>query len=297
MLSRNLLFGLGVLALLAGAMLAVLWFRQTGTPATPGVQPILTQSIMVAARAIPAGTLMRLGDMTWAERPASEVGVTNIVRGGTPETEFVGAVARRPFAAGEALTTTALVKPGDRDFLVAALGPGYRAISIAVDATQSTSGLIMPGDYVDVLLTQSFSAQGVDAGHKSVGETVLRALRIIAVDQELTAVDKPASTTVNELKMPKTITLEVTEKQASALLVAEQLGKIDLALRGRRDEAAMPPAIGEEISPTWASDVSRALGGRPASATLRGAHEGVQVMHGAKIERLCETSTGLLACP
>ena len=296
MLSRNLLLGLGVLALLAGVMLAVLWFRQSGAPAAPGVQAISTQSIMVAARAIPAGTLMRLGDMSWSERPASEVVGTNIVRGVAPETEFVGAVARRAFAAGEALTTIALVKPGDRDFLVAALGPGYRAISIAVDATQSTSGLIMPGDYVDVLLTQNFSAQGADAGHKSVGETVLRALRIIAVDQELTAVDKPATNAIGDLKMPKTITLEVTEKQAAALLVAEQLGKIDLALRGQQDQEAMPPAVHEEMPPTWASDVSQALG-RPSSAASKGAHDDILVIHGSKIERLCPSNAGLLACP
>ena len=294
MLSRNLLLGLGILALLAGAMLATLWFRQSAAPPAPGEKPISTQSVMIAARAIPAGTLLRLGDIGWGDLPASKVTGDNIVRGSAAETDFVGAVVRRPFAAGEALISTAVVKPGDREFLVATLGPGYRAVSIAVDATQSTSGLVMPGDYVEVLLTQNFSSQGTDASHKSVGETVLRELRIIAVDQQLTAAGSPAAPTPLDQKMPKTITLEVTEKQAAQLLVAEQLGKIDLVLRGRQDPQSMAPG---EISPIWASDVSQALGGRPSSTKAAGASRDLQVIRGPKIEHLCETTTDLAACP
>jgi len=296
-LSRNLLLGLGILALLAGVMLATLWFRQSAAPAAAGEKPISTQSVMVAARAIPAGTLLRLGDMGWGELTASKVTGDNIVRGSAVETDLVGAVVRRPFAPGEALTRAALVKPGDREFLVATLGPGYRAISIAVDATQSTSGLVMPGDYVDVLLTQNFSPQGADASHKSVGETVLRELRIIAVDQQLTAAVSAAAPTLADQKMPKTITLEVTERQAAQLLVAEQLGKIDLVLRGRQDQQPTAPGAPGEVSPVWASDVSQALGGRPTPTKASGASRDLQVIRGPKIERLCETAAGLVACP
>lgn len=297
MLSRNLLLGLGILALLAGAMLATLWFRESAAPSAAGEKPISTQLVMVAARAVQAGTLLRLGDMGWGELPASKITGENIVRGSAAESDFVGAVVRRSFAAGEALTRTALVKPGDREFLVATLGPGFRAVSIAVDATQSTSGLVMPGDYVDVLLTQNFSAQGADSSHRSVGETVLRELRIIAVDQQLSAAGSPAAPTLADQKMPKTITLEVTERQAAQLLVAEQLGKIDLVLRGRQDQESTAPGAPGEISPVWASDVSQALGGRPTSTKANGTSRDLQVIRGQKIERLCETTAGLVACP
>ena len=56
--------------------------------------------------------------------------------------------------------------------------------------------------------------------------------------------------------MPKTITLEVTERQAAALLVADHLGKIQLALRGQPQD---PDAAPERHRIVWASDVSTAL--------------------------------------
>jgi pilus assembly protein CpaB len=298
MLSRKLLFSLGILAVLAGVLLVILWFHTPGaTPASAPAQA-LTRSILVAAQPIPAGTLLRKEDMTWSEVPADQVVGSDISNSSGADTELVGTVTRRAFAAREALTAIDLVRPGDRDFLVAALRPGYRAISIAVDASQSTSGLVSPGDHVDVLLTQSFSGQGTDAGHKSAGETVLRDLRVIAVDQTLVAAAKsePSANVVGDLKMPKTITLEVTERQAAALLVAEQLGKIDLALRGQQDRDPATTAAYDRVSPIWASDVSRALAG-PDPAKSDGSNGAIAVLHGAKIERLCPSSAGLLACP
>jgi pilus assembly protein CpaB len=275
-----------------------LWFRQPSSSPASQVTQLTTRSILMAAHPVPAGTMLRQDDMTWGDTAANQPIGSEIVSGSIADTELVGAVTRRAYAAREPLTEADLVKHGDREFLVAALKPGYRAISIAVDAAQSTSGLVSPGDRVDVILTQNFSVQGTDAGHKSVGETVLRDLRVIAVDQILVAADKPeaSTSTLSDPKMPKTITLEVTERQAAALLVAEQLGKIDLALRGQQGPVPAIPAAYDRIPPVWASDVSRALEG-PNSTGLDPIHGAIDVIHGAKIERLCSTSTGLLACP
>jgi len=297
-LSRNILLGLGVLALLAGVMLAFMWFHQSEISPPPVAVQIPTQSILVASHAIPVGTLLRKGDMTWGDVPAAEVVGADIVHGSLTDTEFVGAVTRHAFAAREPLTAFALVKPGDSEFLVAALAPGFRAVSISVDATQSTSGLALAGDRVDVLLTQSFQAPGTDASHKSVGETVLRDLRVVAVDQTLSPVPIPAAplSSMVEPRMPKTITLEVTDRQAAILLVAEQLGKIQIALRGEQDAATSSSPDNTDVSPIWASDVSPALAG-PAAAPTALIHGPIEVIHGAKIERRCETSAGLLTCP
>ena len=165
---------------------------------------------------MPAGTLLRRGDMAWEEVPQFVVGA-DIVRGSASETDFLGAATRRAFAAREPLTTAELAKPGDREFLVAALGASFRAVSINVDAVQSTAGLVLPGDRVDVILTQTFGAQIADVAHRTVGETVLRDLRVIAVDQTLGPSSKPihVRNTLGEVHMPKTVTLEVTERQGS----------------------------------------------------------------------------------
>ena len=83
---------------------------------------------------------------------------TYVLKGQRSEEEMVGAVVRSRIAAGEPITDGAVVKPGDRGFLAAVLSPGMRAVSVPVNATSSHSGLIFPGDRVDLILTQSLSA-------------------------------------------------------------------------------------------------------------------------------------------
>jgi len=299
LVGRNILLSLGVFALLAGALLAVLWFRQSAVRTEAVVPQIPTELVLVATHWIPAGFLMRPGDVTWSEVAVTGANGSDIVRGSVDQTAYVGAVTRRAFAAGEAIWMIALIRPGDSEFLVAALRPGFRAISIAVDAPEGGAGLVLPGDRVDVILTQMLATTGADTGHKAVGETVLHDLRVIAADQTLIAVAKPTgpAAAVTDARIPKTITLEVTERQAEKLLVAEQLGKIQLSLLGLVDQQATPVTPPPpEVPPVWASDVSPALSGHESAAPE--ANSGpIEVMHGAKIERRCVTNAGLITCP
>jgi pilus assembly protein CpaB len=302
MIPRGLMFGLGLIALLAGLSLSYLWYSQSNAPPAPqAVVQIPTKTVLVAARALPAGTLLRPGDMAWDAVPANAVVGADIVQGSVPDTDFIGAVTRRPFAARQPLNTADIAKPGDREFLTAALAPGYRAVSINVDAVQSTSGLVLPGDRVDVILTQSFGGQNIDAAHRSVGETVLRDLRVIAVDLNPVSKVNDTKDTLGALHVPKTVTLEVTERQAAALLVADQLGKVQLALRGQQDKA--PTSLlgrllaSDTTAPVWAADVSKALmplSIAPAPPAQRRAQ--IEVIRGPKVERQCLTEGGFVPC-
>lgn len=301
MLARNLLLGIGTAAVLIGAILAVIWLRMSGGTDAKAVVAEPAVAILVAARAIPVGTLLRVQDLSWSEVPAALITSADFVRGKASEAEFVGSVTRLPLRENEALVPDAFVKPGDRDFLVATLAPGFRAVSISVDAVQSGSGLMLPGDRVDVVLTQTFNAQGpADPGRRSVGETVLHDLRIIAVDQTMSTIPKPEGTKLapgSDAPIPKTITLEVQERQAETLLVAQQLGKIQLTLRGQQ-LSVHTPIVNDDVPPTWASDVSPALEtmgtAPPAVAKGQGA---IEVIRGPKVERVCPSGGGFVTCP
>ena len=275
--------------------MASLWYIG-GMVSAPAEEPAPPpRSFLAASRALPAGTLLRLGDMVWVEMPPSFAAPGHIVQGTATAAEFAGAVTRQAFAAREPLLTDALVKPGDPQFLVAALAPDRRAVSIPVDATQSTSGLAAPGDHVDIILTQTFTAEGTDAPHRSVAETVLRNLRLIAVDQSLSAPDRPAAGT--DAKLPKTVTLEVTDKQAETLLVAEQLGRVELALRGEQGDADTGASAGMSAAPTWAFNVSQALRLPPPAKLPPPPRRTVDLVHGAKTDHLCWADGGLVPCP
>jgi pilus assembly protein CpaB len=268
MFLRNLLLGLGALFVVAGIALAVIWMQQIGSPPgqpEPGTAeegpPPGSMSVLVAAGAIPAGTLLRPPDFGWKAIEAGEVRPGNLLEGQITETALTGSITRRDFADGEALLASELVMPNDRRFLAAVLKPGMRAASISVDASQSASGLVLPGDFVDVILTQNLGdASG--PSRKSVGETVLRDLRVVAVGTSLSAQPEAAlpegvvpATAAN---IPKTVTLELNESQAETLFVATQLGLLQLSVRPL-EKVSQSALDDRPASPTWASDVSPAL--------------------------------------
>lgn len=271
MLVRNILLALGGLSLVTGLLLTVVWFRQIDM-APPSPAPVARSAIMVASHPIHAGTLLRSDDITWREIAASDIQTGFVVRRQGTATEFVGAIARRDFAAEEPFVLTELVRPTERQFLAATLKPGTRAVSIAVDAPQSAAGLILPGDQVDVILAQSFAEGTVDPGRRSVAETVLRDVRVIATDQSLSAQarEPPArSLAPGEARTPRTVTFEVTEKQAERLIVASQLGRLQLAVRPL--QIAPGAVLPRQADATWADEVSPALSAmsraRPPAAT------------------------------
>jgi len=80
------------------------------------------------------------------------------------------------------------------------------------------------------------------------------------------------------------------------LVVAEQLGKIQLSLLGETDRDAEPSTVSAPVKPAWASDVSPALEAPPSKAAgdLGGP---ISVMHGGKTEHVCETNSGMNPCP
>lgn len=259
---RNLLFGIGALALIAGVLVGVIWLR-SGPSLDKSKAVKEPTMVLITARPIDAGTLLRTSDVIWRSIGTSRPLAGSFVRGINTETELIGALARRNLSAGEVLTRAALLRPDERGFLAATLVPGFRAVTIAVDATQSASGLVLPGDRVDVILVQKIDSNAPD--RKSVGETVLTNARVVAVGQELGAsptspAPKAAALNISEGQstdktIPQTITLEAQPLDAQRLLVAGEIGTLGLALRpvGETDDEALPPI------PVWASDVSTAL--------------------------------------
>jgi len=296
MLRRNILLVIGLVALLSGAGLSAYWLTRAPALDRGAAERPQTVSVLAAARALPAGTLLRPGDMRWLGLPPDEVGKDSIIGAPGGETPFVGALARRAFRKDEPFAASDLLKPADRNFLAAVLAPGLRAVTLAVEAPQTASGLVLPGDHVDVILTQNLGDQ-VDSGHRAVAETVLSDVRVVAVAEALSSAAKPTASEsrfAQTVQTPKTITLEVSEADAQKLLLAVQLGKIDLSVRALAVSATPPPEIA--LQPTWPDDVSAALRAMSARAAKPAPpppapavastpiHYTLEIMHGAKIE-------------
>ena len=251
------------------------------------------QRILVATTALPAGTLLRAKDVVWqpiasVAEPGQIFRLPGTASNANTEIdeqsagEVYGAALRASVTAGEPIRRTVIVKPGDRDFLQVVLSPGARAIAIPVATGGASTGLLYPGDRVDVILTQTFK-NDPPLTRRSVSETVVESLRVLAVD----APDTKATGTSNSFG--RTVTLEVTPEQAEKINVATELGKLSLTLRsisgydGSAATSAPMPARATSVKSVWAGDVSPALGdATPPNKVVAAEQPAVEVMHGTK---------------
>ena len=196
--------------------------------------------------------------LRWQTWPNDGLSPEYIVQGedGTSDksADFSGWAVRRGIATGEPITRHRLLEPGAAGFLAGALSPGMRATSISVNAETGAAGFILPGDRVDVMLTQQISQTRGDLGvnrDKIISEIVISNVRVLAIDQDFNDIDE-------QTRVGKTVTLELTPKQAESLAVAKRMGKISLSLRSFLRNAD----IEKKSTFTSDEDVSNFLRGR-----------------------------------
>jgi pilus assembly protein CpaB len=193
-----------------------------------------------------------------------------VLQGVAPDRDVVGAVVIAPIAAGQPISRKKLLLPGQDGFLAAVLAPGMRASSVAVDAVSGNAGLIFPGDRVDLILTQNLadSTGSASLAERWASETILENVRVIAVDQSLSA---DLANRGDQSRVARTITLEVSPRDAEKVALASGLGRLSLSLRSLRltdegggaapDSAVLRPDGSHGRGPTWASDVSAVVRG------------------------------------
>lgn len=134
-------------------------------------------------------------------------------------------MARRFIAAGEPITAASVTDSDNHGILASLLRPGMRAFSINVDPASASSGLVMPGDIIDVIVT--YNTKGVETETKS--KTVLCSVRVLALDQRISGIVETGKK-ADGLVIPRTATLEVTPEQAEALSSAVKIGTASLSL-------------------------------------------------------------------
>ncbi|MBM3927462.1 MAG: Flp pilus assembly protein CpaB, partial [Sphingomonadales bacterium] len=90
--------------------------------------------VLVATKPLPVGTIIDATALKFQPWPKELVENAYFLKQGTDLKNVVGTVVRFAIPAGQPVTQGALVKPGDRGFLAAALGAGMRAVTVPVSA-------------------------------------------------------------------------------------------------------------------------------------------------------------------
>ncbi|WP_120717473.1 Flp pilus assembly protein CpaB [Tsuneonella amylolytica] len=224
-----LLVGALVIAVIT-AMMARSMFAGASAPQAEAAPVPAGPKVLVAQRVLPTGTIITADAIGFQPWPAELVKDAYFLEGESDVSKLLGTVVRFPVTAGEPVTQGSLVKPGDRGFLAAALGPGMRAVTVPVSDKTGVAGFVFPGDRVDLVLTQTVEGDG---GNLKASETILRNLRVLATDQSTTQDKDESGGTI--VKQSRTVTLEVTPKIAEKVSVAQTIGTLSLSLRSIAD--------------------------------------------------------------
>ncbi len=246
MSSRKIMMLLAALLIAVGAIVLA---RQALKPAAdengmPVVEEHKGPQVLVAARDLPAGSLLRESDMkwqAWSEEPKEHM----LIKEQTNVDDYVGALSRGALRAGEPIMGNRVFRTHEQGFLSAALAPGMRAISLKITPVSGLAGLIFPGDHVDVIVAHNVPVPGADGQNRDrrVSETIVTNTRVLALDQK-------TDEKVTEPKIADVATLEVNPKDAEKIaLIADWNSTVSLVLRSLTDNLAETEAAKAAASP------------------------------------------------
>jgi pilus assembly protein CpaB len=198
--------------------------------------------VLVAKNDISLGQIVTADNFTWQDWPDGAVSpsfVQNKTRPGAFR-DFSGRIARAPLNKGEPITEHKLIKAGEGGVLAAILPAGMRAISTKISEATAAGQLILPNDYVDVILIQRRANRSRGgSGEDFVADTLFRNVRVLAIGQLIEAKEGKKNAE------GKTATLELTPRQTELLALANSMGEISLALRSVADMNQAQPGVND----------------------------------------------------
>lgn len=285
---RILLLALVLGAVAAGLIVAYLSSRDSGGTTEEVAVPTL--SVVVAAEDIAAGKEITGSMVELKALPETAV----IDNAATDATQVVGQTLRYPVAKGEQLSNLRLLDRPEVQALSFQIPEGLRGFTIPVSVTDSPAALLVPGDFVDVLLSvdlETLALEDVPEGalvvepaapapedaltlepisEPQAAVTLLQNVQVLSVREVYVDNGVPYEPSVRGEQPDEEnvtyVTLALTPDKAQLLWLASQDGDVTLSLRAFGDDAIeeLPPVTQPlRIGPTGAIETS---GSAPATA-------------------------------
>jgi pilus assembly protein CpaB len=139
-----------------------------------------------------------------------------------------GAALAYPVRQGEPVLWSQLAGQRAPSFS-ARLAPGRRAVTVAVDEISSLSGMVEPGDRIDLVVSTRM-------GERPSTLTLLQSVLVLAVGARA---DQRAGAEAGERSFT-TMTLDVSPLQAKRIIAARESGRLTALLRAPADQASTP---------------------------------------------------------
>jgi pilus assembly protein CpaB len=174
--------------------------------------------VVVARTALAFGTSLNNQNLIEVAWPSGIVPAGSFAKTSDVIADGQDRVALQTIEAGEPILAKKVSGLGGRATLSTVIDENMRAMTIRVNDVLGVAGFVLPGDRVDVLLTQR------EGRETPVTDILLQNIRVLGVDQDTnTNKDRPA--------IARAVTLEVTPSQAQQLTLGASVGTLSLALR------------------------------------------------------------------
>jgi pilus assembly protein CpaB len=277
--NRALIF-LGLFLGVVSAVLVVVYLSTSGSEGGDVSTGVVTPVVVVNDN-LPIGTRLTADNLT-----VKELSSDAVLAGAFREIKDVeGQVTKVPLVAGEQVVPTKVTATGaaiadvENPPLAYVVPDGMRAVSVGISSVIGASGLIRPGDFVDVILTIKVEGE-IDASSDAtsttlrdqIARTIIQNAQVLSIDQTVnTAVvgDGDTSPTASETDQDSnpdatTVTLAVPPVLGEVLTTAEACGqnfggRLALSLRSFGDSSTV------ETRTVWPVD-----GEPPSCAALLG---------------------------
>jgi len=208
--------------------------------------------VIVAKRALQRGEFVSPDTMAIRRMPR-EFASSSLVRPDRFDA-YVGARLSMPLSAGEPLIAQG-VDGGDASAFSTKVRTGIRALTIAVDEINSMSGMLQPGDRIDLQLTARPLTQGGAGMPAEITKLLMQDLLVLATGRQV----RQQAEEGGRARVFTAITVEASPEQSQRLIVAQRSGRLTATLRNRDDRAVIDPK---------ALDINDLLG-LPAAAARR----------------------------
>ena len=191
-------------------------------------------AVLVAAEDLPAGARLTQASIAVREMPGEWLSDSAL----TPEhaESVLSASLSHPVRRGEPILSAHLEAARARS-LADKLVAGRRAVTLPVDDMSSVSGLLQPGDLIDLYV--SFDHRG-----KPVTVPLLQGMKVLATGRQIEA-DVPGSALISTSEAGRsfsTVTLDASPEEAVKLIAARQNGTVTAMLRGAKEKHAVASA-------------------------------------------------------
>ncbi|MCD4713997.1 MAG: Flp pilus assembly protein CpaB [Clostridiales bacterium] len=223
------LFVLAFLLALIGAGTLYIYLSQLEEPQQVSLE---TTSVLVASVNIPSRTMITDEMVKVVNMPNEGVIEGSIL---TSE-DIVGKYTRTEIFENQQINPNALIEDIS-EVLSMKISGSNRAVSISVTGSTGVSKLLEPGDRVDVIVFLPQIQEQARIVRPDIAKIMLQNIEVLAIDRTLTRKEGTPDLPAEEGQVSSyMVTLSVPVMDVETLILAKDIGLIDLALRPLEDD-------------------------------------------------------------